>query len=268
MKHTILAAAAAVVAAAPLAAQPTLGLDAAYNSGYVSRGLSLTSRPVAQGSATLTLPAGGFTFSGGAWGNLEAAQYAGADELSMTSGETGPNLTEVDLWADATRAVGPASVTVGVLRMTFPNAAVFTSGFNTTDVYARVAFARLPLAPRVSVNYDVDKVQGAYVEGALSHAASLGKVPLAAGVVAGWSNGQALHEGSDEGYYFAKDGLTHVDAWVSTSLQAGPLRLAPAAHVVFGRDELTRTVAPERSEDVKVWLGVSASWSTPLARRR
>lgn len=268
MKHTHLAAAAALLAAAPLAAQPTLGLDVSYNSGYVTRGLTLTTRPVAQGTATLSVPVAGVTFSGGAWGNLEAAAYTRAEDLSMTAGESGPNLTEIDLWADASASVGPVSVTAGVLRMTFPNEAVFTPGYNTTDVYARVGLPTVPLAPRLSVNYDVDKVQGAYVEGAVSHAVPVSGFPFTLGVLAGWSSGQARVEGSDEGYYFAEDGLTHVDAWISTAFLAGPLRLAPVAHVVFGQDELTRAVSPARSEDVKVWLGVSAGWSTPLARRR
>lgn len=263
MRSLACVAAAACLLAGPLSAQPSLGLDLSYNSSYVSRGVSFTNQPVAQGSAVLSLPVAGLTLSGGAWGNLEAAQYAGSDHLSMTSGETGPNLTEVDVWAEASATAGSASVTAGVMRMTFPNKAGITSGSNTTDLYARVALPELPLAPRISVNYDVDKVQGAYVEAGVSQ--PLGPVTL--GATAGWNAGQTERAGSGEEWIYADEGITHVETWVSASVAAGPLHLAPSAHVVLGYDDMTRVVAPGRGEDVKVWLGVAASWSRPLWRR-
>lgn len=265
-RSPLLVTAAAVLSAPTLAAQATLGIDLSYNSGYVMRGISFTSRPVAQGAATLTVPAAGFTFSGGAWANLEAARYTASRDISMTAGENGPNLTEVDGWADVSRQLGPAAVTLGALRMTYPNEEVFTSSFNTTEVYARVGLPNVPLAPRVAVNYDVDKVLGAYVEGAVGQSLKLGRVPLSLGAAAGWSSGEALREGSSELYYFAGEGFTHVDLSASTSVQAGPLRISPVAHVVVGRDEIVRTVHPGEGRDVKGWVGLTASWSTPLRK--
>lgn len=262
MRRTLLAA--ALAAAAPLHAQAGLAVDASAASGYVTRGLSLTSRPVAQAGATLTVPVRRVTFSAGAWGNLEAAPYDHA--VSMTAGEHGPNLTELDLWADASATLGGVSATAGVLRLTYPNEQVFTPVFNTTEVYARVALPEAPLAPRLSVNYDVQKVLGAYVEAGGAYSTEAAGLPLSVGAVAAFSYGQALREGSDEGYYYANEGLTHVDVSVSTTFQAGAVRLSPVAHVLLARDELARVVGPDATRNAKAWVGVTASWSGALPR--
>ncbi|MBV9772479.1 MAG: hypothetical protein JO040_00925, partial [Gemmatimonadetes bacterium] len=181
----------ATVVAAPAAAQGTVTVDLAANSAYVTRGLSLTNRAVTQGDLVLALPVSGVTLSAGAWGNLELRPYDSPASISMTADETGANLTEVDLWADATHAFGPLGVTVGAMRLTYPNQGVFTPAYNTTELYARLGLASLPLAPRLSVMEDVDKVRGVYLEGSVAQAVkAIPGVPLSLGATAGWSAGQ------------------------------------------------------------------------------
>jgi hypothetical protein len=73
---------ATVLWATPVTAQVTIGADAALNSAYNWRGLSLTNKPVIQ--PDLWLSAYGFT--AGVWANIEPTKYDGATDISETGG--------------------------------------------------------------------------------------------------------------------------------------------------------------------------------------
>lgn len=254
------------LAAAPAAAQAALTVDLAGNSAYVYRGVTLTNRPVVQGDLVLAVPVAGVTFSAGVWGNVEPRRYDGPGAIGMTAGEAGPNLTEVDVWADATRSFGPLGVTAGVMRFTFPNPRVITPDFNSTELYARFGLPGVPLAPRLAFMHDVDRVRGTYLEGSLGQTLKgIPGVPLSLGALFGWSAGQEKGPDSTQVYYFADKGFTHADLSLSAPLSRGALTVTPTAHLLLLWDPLARPVEPGVERDAKGWVGITATWSLPLA---
>ena len=63
---------------------------------------------------------------------------------------------------------------------------------------------------------------------------------------------------------FASDGLTHVDLSATGALAAGPVTLAPTAHLVIPSNGLADFTKPGVTHDVKGWLGLTLTWSKPL----
>src|SRR3989442_1778908 len=61
-----------------------------------------------------------------------------------------------------------ANFTLGATGYYFPNDLGFTKDFNTIELYGKVGLS-VPLSPKFSAWYDVDKVKGLYVEGSISH---------------------------------------------------------------------------------------------------
>ena len=137
LRPAALASASAVVALltspAPAAGQISVNADAAFDSAYVSRGLTVTNRFVIQPELIVNVPVGRGSLSLGAFANVEPVRYHGADHISESRGQAHHHLTELDLWAEYERELG--SVTVGRAGYGYPNA--------------------LPLVPQLAVYYDV-----------------------------------------------------------------------------------------------------------------
>jgi uncharacterized protein (TIGR02001 family) len=265
MNRSLLSAALAALLAAPAAAQLTVTANAGAASTYVWRGLTFTNRPVAQGDLSLALPLAGGTLSGGAFANAEAGAYAGAQHFSMNAHDAA-GITEVDVWAEYGRALGPASLAAGVVAYRFPNANGFTDAFNTTEVYARATWSSA-LSPTVSVYQDVGKVNGTYAEASVTHPVALTRgLTLTLGALAGTSRGMSPDEGSDDNPVFGADGATHADLWVTAPFRAGRLTIAPTAHLVLARDVATRYTAPTERHDAKAWFGAKVTWGRALGR--
>lgn len=256
-----LAAATALTLAAPSFAAG-IATDGSINSSYVWRGLSITNHPVLQPSAYVTVPAGPTEFVVGGWANVEPVKYDGLGDLSQSGGQGAFDLTEVDLWAEASRGFRNVGVTAGVLGYVFPNDAAFTKDFNTVEVYARVRFPKTPLSPSVAWYQDISKVNGAYLEGSLSHALPLREnTALTLGLTAGFSAGQEVDTNSDDLASFSGAGLTHVDASATTSFTTGALKLSPTVHAIFTQDDFTKVTAPGETASAKFWVGMTASWA-------
>jgi uncharacterized protein Gcw-chp len=261
--------AALVAATETAAAQTTLGWDAAVFSSYVWRGVTYTNKPVLQPDLYLTFPLGkSVTFTAGGWANIDIAKYDDANnDLSESGGSSAFNLAEFDWWGEFGIPVGKATITAGATGYLFPNNAsscnigCFTKASNTTEVYGKVALD-VPLSPKVSAYYDVDKVKGLYVEGSVSHGFPVGPKSLNLGALLGWNNGQEI-DPSDKSFNFADNGFTHLDLSASMGFTAGALSITPAVHGVFGFDDNTKYAKPTAnpSTDFKVWGGVTISWS-------
>lgn len=275
-QRLLLALVAATVPASAAAAQAELRGSVSTFSGYLFRGLTLTSRPVLQPTATLVVPAGAFTFSLGGWANVEAGRYDRITDLSEGGGATAMDVTEFDWTAEAAGRIGKATVAVGSIGYVFPNplavSPVFNSTLNTVEFYSRVSLAT-PLAPSFGVYYDVSKIKGAYLEGSIGHSLPLGGGPtLALGLLAGWSAGQdaALDaQGTPTAafYTFQRNGLSHVDLSASVPLTVAGMGVAPAVHLVYGSDPFAKLVATNRSRDLKIWFGGTISWAQRLTGR-
>jgi hypothetical protein len=246
-------------------AQVTVGADLGLHSAYIWRGVTLSSKPVAQPDLWVSLPVGArgaITFGG--WGNIELGKYDDADEISEGGGLAGPDLTEFDWWAEYAHSFGTAELALGATGYVYPNDAGITDEANTIEIYGRLGFAHV-LSPRVSAYYDLDKIKGLYLEGSLGYDVPVSQsFTLSLGALAGLSAGQGINEDDpDESFNFAGNGLTHVDLSASTEFAAGPFAISPAFHFQISADEATKFNTPSKpDESVKIWFGITFSWAS------
>jgi hypothetical protein len=255
--------------ATPGHAQVTVGADLGAFSSYVWRGITYTNKFVLQPDLYLTVPAGGASFTAGGWFNIEPGKYNGATDISEGGGQSSFDVAEFDWWGEVSYPVAKVTLTGGATGYRFPNNAGFTKAFNTVEVYGKAALDA-PLSPKLAVWYDVDKVKGAYFEGSISHSfPATEKVSVTLGALAGFSAGQGAKAG--ELNNFVDDGFTHMDLSAAVPFEAGPLAFSPALHVVITGDENTKftkidPITGPNSKDVKLWGGVTISWSKALGK--
>jgi hypothetical protein len=266
MRALVVGASIAALAAVaqPAAAQTTIGWDAAVFSSYVWRGVTYTNKPVLQPDLYVTIPLGAASFTAGGWANIDIAKYDGKNDISESGGSSAFNFAEFDWWGEFGIPAGKATLTAGATGYLFPNDVGFTKDFNTIEVYGKVALG-VPLNPKVSAYYDVDKVKGLYVEGSVSHGFPVGPKSLNLGALAGWTGGQEID--SDKSSNFDDKGLTHVDLSASMGFSAGSLSITPSIHGIIGNDRRTKYTKPANNAygandaSFKIWGGVSISWS-------
>ena len=211
----------------------------------------------------------------GVWTNIQ---------LSDTDLDTGLGFErqwfgETDLWAEISTMLGPLEVGGGWSGLFFDTEGAVSSGGSlesTHEIYGRARLLSLPvIVPSVVLYYDVDAVDGAYLEAGISL-----RLPAWAGVefpvgslfvngVAGFSLGQEIDETSLEGGYFADRGLTHFDLSLSLPVQylsLGPMSMAPwiEMHFQFNRDRITRRKdASGESDGFITWLALGVSLLGP-----
>jgi hypothetical protein len=257
--------------ATPGHAQVTVGADLGAFSSYVWRGIDYTNKFVLQPDAYLTIPLGSASFTAGGWFNIEPGKYNGASDISEGGGASSFDVAEFDWWGEVGYPVGKVTLTGGATGYRFPNNAGFTKAFNTVELYGKALLAA-PLSPKLAVWYDVDKVKGAYFEGSISHSLPASeKVSVTLGALAGFSAGQGAKAG--ELNNFVDDGFTHLDLSAGVPFSAGLLSFSPALHFVITGDENTKFTKKDpasltgfNSKDVKLWGGVTISWSRALGK--
>jgi hypothetical protein len=255
---------ACTIATATPAAGQTVGADLALFSSYVWRGLSLTNKPVAEPDIYVTIPAGKASVTLGGWANIDLGKYDDPnDDISESGGTSAFNFAEFDPWAEVSFPVGEkTTLTAGATAYIYPNDAGITKDANTVEIYGKAAFD-VPLSPKLAVWYDVDKINGAYFEGSLSHTIPASeKVSVVLGALAGLSAGQGIPDSGDDSFNFADDGFTHLDLSAGVPLTAGIFSITPALHVVINGDDFTKVTSPTNTDkSVKLWGGVTLSWS-------
>jgi hypothetical protein len=265
----------ALIGAVPSHAQTEVGVDVDLFSSYVWRGLSLTNKPVLQPGVWISFPTGNASITLGGWANIDLGKYDDlADDISESGGSSAFNLAEFDPYAEVSFGVGKATLTGGITGYIYPNDEnapneffLLTSDANTVEIYGKAGF-EAPLSPEISIYYDVDKIKGAYIEGAVSHSlAASEKVSIDLGAAAGFSAGQGLPDDpfSEESANFVDDGFTHLDLSAGIPFTAGAISITPVIHVQINGDDITKVTSPSNlDEDVKLWGGVSLSWSKAL----
>jgi hypothetical protein len=252
----------AALGAAPATAQE-IGVDAAFNSRYEWRGLSLTNNWVVQPDAWVTFPVGAASITAGGWGNVELGTYDDPQDDISSNGAGGAGLTEFDWWGEVAFPVGIATLTGGATGYIYTgeasDGALLTSDANTTEIYAKAALDVL-LSPSFGIWYDVDNVKGAYMEFGVSKGLPLGATELTFGALMGLSAGQGVD--SDPSANFKDDGVTHFDFSAEASFNLGPLAITPTAHLIWGQDDWTKIASPtDTDEDIKFWFGASIGWA-------
>jgi hypothetical protein len=253
-------------------AQTEVGADLGLLSSYVWRGLSLTNKPVVQPDLYVAIPIGTAFLTMGGWANIDLGRYNDlADDISESGGSSSFNLAEFDWWGEVSYPIGRATLTGGATGYIFPNDTnapndfgLLTKGGNTVEIYGKAEFDA-PLSPRLSIYYDVDKVKGAYFEGSISHFIEVSeKVSVDLGATAGFNAGMGV-SADDPSFRFADDGFTHLDLSAGVPFTTGPLSFTPVIHLVLSGDDRVKVTSPANlSKDVKLWGGVSISWSRAL----
>ena len=255
----------------PACAQVYLGLDATISSPYVWRGVTRASGWVVQPEGFVSLKAGGGFVSGGTWASYELG-HAGPNDLSdLGTGSAG--LAEVNYWGQATWSLGLLQAALGGIRYTFRGTAPTagrTRADNTTELYVDVRATSKYIVPGVAVWLDVDRVQGAYIEGSMTVpvlANPLAKpfVGLITRAAVGYTLGQDVNtEDPSQGAYFARAGVTHLDLGVSTDVALRPLRMPTVlrleGHVQFSTDDATRPTSARPSDarrSGKLWAALA-----------
>lgn len=124
------------------------GFSADYYSKYIWRGQNINDESVLQPSVFVSA----YGFTGSIWGNLD---------LTNSNGNSS-EFTEFDYTLDYTAAipgVESVSFSAGVIHYRFPS-----TPFNpTTELYGGLS-AAVPLSPAIKVYYDVDQIEGAYIQ--------------------------------------------------------------------------------------------------------
>jgi hypothetical protein len=259
---------AALSAPGAASGQVMLTSDAGAFNAYVWRGVTLTNQFVVQPDLYVTIPAGGGSVVLGGWGSIDAGRYDDpVNDLSEGGGTSGFNATEVDLWAEYSHGLGPSLTgTFGGLLYLFPNEAGLTNEVNrTVELYGKLQ-AGLPLSPKLAAWYDVDKVDGLYLEGSIAQpVAGIPGFPVTVGALAGFSASQGINEDDPaEIANFARNTLTHVDLSATGALSVGPVTVAPTVHFLILNDDFAQITKPAVSKDVKAWAGVTLTWSKAL----
>jgi hypothetical protein len=266
-----LVAAGAAVGVGPVQAQTTIGADLYLYSSYVWRGTTLTNKPVAQPDLYVTIPLGNASLTAGGWASIDLGKYDDpVNDISESGGSSSFNFAEFDWWGEVSYPVGKTTLTGGVTGYRYPNdpnapnsAFLLTNAFNTVEIYGKAAFD-VPLSPKLSIYYDVDKVKGAYFEGSISHSLQASeKVAVNLGATAGVNAGQGPSP-DDVSFNFADDGFTHLDLSAGVPFTASAFSITPVIHLVIDVDDRTKITSPTKTHDAKLWGGVSISWSKAL----
>jgi hypothetical protein len=241
-----------VLAAPPqLGAQFRPGVDLALTSRYVWHGLTRTTRPGMQAQAYVVRPAGSSYVAAGAGTDLEPFPARAGDLSDHAVDRWGPG--EVDFWGEAATRFGDGDAALGVATAVDRpdlNRPGPLERFTTVEIYSRVRLTSLFLSPSVAAHWDVDRIQGLYLEPGVS-VPLLGNpegAPFWAAYIsarAGFNLGQQPDpRRPNQRFYYADRGLTHVDLGLNFGL-GGLTRLKSVdshfdMHVQINRDARTK----------------------------
>jgi len=271
--RSILGAVIVSAALAPKAtAQASIGMDLAFNSQYVWRGLTLTNNPVFQPALFFNAPLGPAGFSVGVSPNIELGQYNGPTDISMNGGQGSFSVTELDYFANLGADVGILRVVGGVDGLYYPDGVTWGGQpklTNTFEVNGR-AELRIPLHPQVKLWYDIDKVNGLFYEASLGQHFPLGPIAgIQLDATAGFSAGQEKNaQKPTENFWFKESGFTAARFSVAIPITLRAFRIVPSANFQVNEDPFTKWTKGEpgtpsgfNSDDTKAWFGIMVSWS-------
>jgi hypothetical protein len=251
--------------AAPASAQFGAGADVVYRSEHVWRGLTRSSGPVLQPSVFGSFQPRGWTFTVGAWANLELWN-AGTNDLS--DADPDQRFTELDYWAEAHTRLHDFDLRAGITRYDFqgdPNLGLHHR-LDTTELYAGASYLLLDRFQfGATAAYDLGDIDGAYVElQALRYFPVVQfhgwLVSLHLNAVTGLSFGQELDiEEPLEPSYFEAGGVTHLRG--SATLRVHTERIAPffSLQLQSNGDSRTRLASATSSGSHKIWIEAGLS---------
>ena len=259
------------VAALPARAEgQQFGLDLTVSNRHVWHGITRKNGYGAQGDGYVMVRRRDLWLTAGVWANLELEQ---SGRFGLTDRGTGRwGFTEVDYWVEASVPWEGIESTLGWTAYTFvtPDPSPGRDGeFNTHEVYARVRLRSLYLSPHLSAYYDVDRVDGMYLEGGvtlpvLANPTGRPYWSLFLGATAGFNVGQGPNTSEPaELANFDDRGITHLDLSAAFNLKAPvfPAGTQVVLHLQFNRDAATERdgIRPSDRRDRTFWFAVVTS---------
>lgn len=248
----------------------------AFSTKHVWRGITRAENLVIQPDLFVAALLGQGFLTLGCWANLDpfGARADGAVSTEFADG----HVRDFDLWAEYSTNSSAVDAALGWVRYDLDGIGGFEPGgvrLITNELYGRLQLLSAPLAPKLAIWYDVDKVNGAYIEGSLDLRVPLLPLRLGpltsihAGGLVGWSVGQEVDDAQpSEAAHFTERGFTHVDLslW-SSFFVAKEWSVTPAFHFQINGDAATRRAPddPSAGDDTKLWFVLYVSWGHQIS---
>ncbi len=181
-------------------------------SKYVWRGMVVTDDPVLQPEASLGI----MGFGADVWGNMDLTDFHRTeDDPDGLQGQ----LNEIDYTLRYDVSLPLLQLGAGLVHYTFPN----TDADATTEIYASVA-ANVLFSPSVAIYYDIDEIDGGYLQLGASHALPVSPVTdLQLSTSLGYGSADYV-----QGYF-----VTGLPEGTLTDLDAGPTDLQLTAELPY-----------------------------------
>lgn len=231
-----------VSAALPALALGPLDVDAdlTYMSKYVWRGMVANPEAVLQPSMSASIMGIGFGF----WGNMDLTDITGR------SGE----FTEIDYVASYGIPLPFVDLDFGLIYYDFPN----SEAASTAEAFISGSMGVL-LSPTLSIYYDFQEVDGAYVSAGISHGAAMGpELKLELGATVGFGD-----SGYNESYYgLDSGGLT--DFLVTASVPFDPIpffTITPSVNYGTQMGDAKTSTDDADGDSDAFFYGISATFS-------
>jgi hypothetical protein len=255
----------------PAAAQLSVAGSVSLATPYIWRGVTRANGWNVQPEGFLAGGLAGGYLTSGVWANLEAGRSSPGNLSNL--GGARPGFSEVNIWLQFSRLIGELETTVGAVRYLYPGDppdASRTSGDNTTELYGGVQLRSTYLVPRLMAHWDVDRVQGFYLEGSFTIpllAYPFGNpIVFYASGLGGFNLGQDQNpDRPNQNANFRGDGFTHFDFSLRATIHLGgwlPLSMNLEPHWQFKVDDFTKRTSPEAGDSerhTQFWLGLSLS---------
>ena len=251
--------------AQPLGAQ-ALRADVMAANRYLWRGVNRTNRWVSEAQVAALTPLGRGALAVGVFETRELGKSGRGDLTEV--GRSRKGLGERDWWLEYRRPVGSQELFAGVTRYTFhgdrqlggrspaDNTTELSFGFNAKLTY---------FSPTLVAHWDVDRIQGVYLEAAGALPLLAWPFPPQMNVYLDAGVGLSLGEGPDPAHpeqlaYYAGDGFTHIETGLSVDLHQGErFTTAIGARFQAGVDDRAHVGADGRRRNLFVayWLGTT-----------
>lgn len=250
---------------ATLGAQ-ALRLDLTAANRHLWRGINRTTGWVGQIHLATVAPLGPGALAVGVFESRELSR-AGAGDLTEV-GMGGKGLGERDWWLEYRTPVGSQEIFAGVTRYTFHGNRRLggrSSGDNTTEVSLGAQSQLTYLSPTLTVHWDVEKVEGMYLEASGALPLLGWPFPPQVNVYLDAALGLSFGQGPDAAHpeqlsYYAGDGFTHLVTGLSVDLRQGEhFTAGMGARVQAGLDDAAHQGSNGRRRNLFVacWVGTT-----------
>ena len=229
------------------------GASAGIATQYWFRGAIQSEGPVLQGDLAASIPVESGAWDVGVWANMELSNDTGDAVLPDGNGAL---IDEIDLFTSYSTTIGAFDTSLGLVSYNFPNGA----GGSTHEVYVSGSTLTGPIEHGLTLYYDFDSVEGAYLSYEAGHAFALQEdLELGLSVLAG-------HMSEDQAAaYFGVEESGISDLSVSAALswaydEFTSLYLSASALTVPDSD-LSDALEAAGLDDSGAWVALGASWS-------